>query len=123
MSLYRDLDNIEQEDELTKFELSLTDRFGPVPQQAADLIEVVRLRWVAIELGMERVIMKNGKMICHFITKKDSPFYQSPAFSKVLQWVQQNHGKCQFKEDKGKLTMTFEKIKSASKAHEVLKGI
>lgn len=123
MSLYRDLDNIEEEEELTKFELSLADRFGPIPQQAADLIEVVRLRWVAIELGMERIIMKNGKMICHFISKKDSPFYQSPAFSKVLQWVQQNHGKCQFKEDKGKLTMTFDKIKSASKAHGVLKGI
>jgi transcription-repair coupling factor (superfamily II helicase) len=123
MSLYRDLDNIEEEEELLKFVDSLTDRFGPVPKQATDLIEVVRLRWIAIGLGIERIIMKNGKMICHFINKKDSPFYQSPAFSQVLHWVQQNHGKCQFKEEKGKLSMTFERVKSAAKAHEVLREV
>jgi transcription-repair coupling factor (superfamily II helicase) len=123
MSLYRELDNIENDDELTRFESQLADRFGIIPEPARELLEVVRLRWVAIKLGMERIILKNGKMICHFIADQKSPFYQSPTFTGVLNWLQQNPGRCKMKEEKDKLSMTFEKVKSVSKAKVILTEI
>ncbi|MCF8358735.1 MAG: transcription-repair coupling factor [Prolixibacteraceae bacterium] len=123
MSLYRDLDNIENEVELQKFEYQLTDRFGEIPATARDLLEVVRLRWTAIELGIERVILKKEKMICHFIGDQQSPFYRSPTFTQILSWVQNNPGKCRMKESKEKLSMVFEKVKNVEKAKEVLLGI
>jgi transcription-repair coupling factor (superfamily II helicase) len=123
MSLYRDLDNIENEEELQKFEYQLTDRFGEIPSTARDLFEVVRLRWIAIELGIERVILKNEKMICHFIGDQQSPFYRSPTFTQILTWVQNNPGKCRMKESKEKLSLIFEKVKNIGKAKEVLSGI
>jgi len=123
MSLYRELDNIETEEELLRFENQLTDRFGKIPDQAKDLLEVVRLRWIAVDLGMERIIMKNGKMICHFISDQKSPFYQSPTFTTVLGWIQNNAAKCRIKEEKDKLSLTFEKVKSIGTAKNILTEI
>lgn len=123
MALYRDLDNIEEEAELETFKNSLTDRFGEIPQPAADLIEIVRLRWLAIQLGLERVILKNGKMICHFIGEQDSLFYKSPVFMEILQWIQQNPSKCRIKEGKNKLSLAFDKVKSIDSAYSLLHQI
>lgn len=120
MSLYRELDNIETEEELLRFENQLNDRFGKIPDQAKDLLEVVRLRWIAVDLGMERIIMKNGKMICHFISDQKSLFYQSPTFTTVLGWIQNNAAKCRIKEEKNKLSLTFEKVKSTNTAKNIL---
>jgi transcription-repair coupling factor (superfamily II helicase) len=120
MSLYRELDNIETEEELNRFESQLTDRFGIIPEPAHELLEVVRLRWTAITLGMERIILKNGKMICHFIGDQQSPFYQSPAFTGVLTWLQKNPNRCKMKEEKDKLSMSFEKVKSVAQAYKIL---
>jgi len=123
MSLYRELDNIENAEELERFESQLTDRFGKIPPQASDLFEIVRMRWTAIDLGLERIILKNGKMICHFISDQQSPFYQSSMFTHVLGWIQNNSGKCKIKEEKNKLSLTFEKVKSVRNAKEILQGI
>jgi transcription-repair coupling factor (superfamily II helicase) len=123
MSLYRELDNIETEEELVRFETQITDRFGKIPEPARELLEVVRLRWTAIGIGIERIILKNSKMICYFISDQKSPFYQSPAFTSVLSWVQQNPAKGRIKEDKGKLSLTFEKVKSVSRAKVILSEI
>jgi transcription-repair coupling factor (superfamily II helicase) len=123
MALYRKLDNIEDNEQLEAFKASLTDRFGIIPQQVNDLIEVVRLRWIAIQLGMERVILKNNKMICHFIGDQESLFYQSPVFMEVLQWIQQNPQKCRIKEGKTKLSLAFDKVKSIDKAYQLLSEI
>ncbi|HNZ71209.1 MAG TPA: helicase-related protein, partial [Prolixibacteraceae bacterium] len=123
MSLYRELDNIENEEELSRFENMLTDRFGKIPEPAQQLLQVVRLRWIAIELGMERIILKNGKMICHFIANQQSLYYQSPTFSAILSWLQRNPEKCKMKEEKDKLSMSFEKVKSVSQAYQILQNI
>jgi transcription-repair coupling factor (superfamily II helicase) len=126
MSLYRELDNIETEEELVRYENQITDRFGKIPEPAKELLEVVRLRWTAISIGIERIILKNGKMVCYFIADQKSPFYLSPAFSGVLAWIQQNPGKCRIKEEKEKLSLAFEKVKSISRARTILievKGI
>lgn len=123
MLLYRELDNLESEEALVQFEAGLADRFGKLPDETIELIEVVRLRWVAIELGMEKIILKNQKMVCHFISDPQSPFYQSATFGKVLQYVQTHHQTCRMKEGNNKLSLSFEKVKTVKKAKEVLAGV
>jgi transcription-repair coupling factor (superfamily II helicase) len=123
MLLYRELDNIENEEALVQFESGLVDRFGKLPPESQELIEIVRLRRIAISLGMERIILKNQKMVCHFVADPQSAYYQSPVFGKVLQYVQTHHQSCRMKEGNNKLSLTFEKIKSVKKAKEVLEGV
>lgn len=123
MLLYRELDSLGTEESLHRFELGLNDRFGPLPAPSRELLEVVRLRWIAIELGMERIILKNKKMICYFISDQKSPYYQSPAFTKVLQYIQKNAGKCRMKEKEGKLSLRFDQVESIAAAKTILTGI
>jgi len=123
MLLYRELDNLESEEALVQFEAGLIDRFGKMPPESIELIEVVRLRWAAIRLGMEKIILKNHKMVCHFISDPQSTFYQSPIFSKILQHVQTHPQTCRMKEGNNRLSLTFEKVKSVKKAKEVLEGV
>jgi transcription-repair coupling factor (superfamily II helicase) len=78
---------------------------------------------VAVELGMERIILKHHKMVCHFISDPQSIYYQSPTFGKVLQYVQTHHQSCRMKEGNNKLSLTFEKINSVKKAKEILEGV
>ena len=123
MLLYRELDNLESEEALVQFEAGLADRFGKLPNESIELIEVVRLRWAAIKLGMEKIILKNQKMVCHFISDPQSVFYQSPAFGQVLRYVQTHPQTCRMKEGNNRLSLTFEKVKSVKKAKEVLEGV
>ena len=123
MLLYRELDSMETEENLQQFEVSLTDRFGKLPAQSVELLEVVRLRWVAINLGIERIILKNKKMICYFISDQQSPFYQSEAFTNVLSYVQSHPNKCKMKEKNGKLSLSFENISTVAKAKTVIREI
>jgi len=123
MLLYRELDNQESEEALVQFEAGLADRFGKLPIESIELIEVVRLRWAAIQLGMEKIILKNKKMICQFISDPQSSFYQSPVFVKVLRYVQANPQICRMKEGNNRLSLTFEKVKSVKKAKEILEGV
>ena len=123
MLLYRELDNIESEEALIQFEAGLADRFGKLPNESIELIEVVRLRRIAIQLGMERITLKNHKMVCHFISDPQSVFYQSPAFTQILRYIQTHHQICRMKESNNRLSLTFEKVKSVKKAKEVLEGV
>ncbi|MCK4749027.1 MAG: transcription-repair coupling factor, partial [Bacteroidales bacterium] len=84
LRLYRILDNIQSEDRLMEFEKELEDRFGPVPAETRELMNVVRLRWMAIELGFEKIILKQSQMIFHFISNPDSGYFASPTFKSVL---------------------------------------
>jgi len=123
MLLYRELDNLETEDALVQFEVGLVDRFGKLPTESLELIEVVRLRRAAVELGMEKIILKHNKMVCQFISNPQSAYYQSPVFGKVLQFVQTHQQMCRMKEGNNRLSLTFEKVKSVKKAKEVLEGV
>lgn len=123
MLLYRELDNLESEEALVQFEAGLVDRFGKLPPESQELIEVVRLRRVAIDLGMERIILKHQKMVCHFVSDPQSAYYQSPVFGKVLQYVQTHHQTCRMKEGNNRLSLTFEKVKTVKKAKEILEGV
>jgi transcription-repair coupling factor (superfamily II helicase) len=122
MMLYRELDSQENEPQLQKFEAGLVDRFGKLPSESRELLHVVRLRWLAIEMGIEKVILKNQRMICYFPPDQRSDYYQSDAFGKVLKYVQTHPRKCRMKEE-GKLTLTFDSILSVGEAVELMKDI
>ncbi len=122
MLLYRELDNIENERQLELFKTGLIDRFGKMPQQSNELLEVVRLRWKAIELSMEKIILKNKNMICYFVSDQQSKFYQSAEFMKIVQYIQKT-GNGKLKETNHKLTLTFQNIFNVETADYLLKEI
>ncbi|MDH7447495.1 transcription-repair coupling factor [Aquimarina sp. 2201CG14-23] len=124
LNLYTELNTIKEEDGLQAYEKRLMDRFGELPDQAVDLMNSVRIKWIATSIGLEKIIMKQHKLIGYFISDQQSSFYQSPAFTKVLQFVQQNPGTCKMKEKNTRnglrLLLTFENIDSVNKAMKAL---
>jgi transcription-repair coupling factor (superfamily II helicase) len=120
MLLYRELDNLETEDDLRKFAENLVDRFGDLPEESKELLEVVILRRKAIDMGIERITLKNNMMICYFVADQNSLFYQSAEFGRILQYIKSNPRNCRMKESGRKLSLTFEKITSVSAASKLL---
>ena len=127
LNLYTQLNTIKTEEELQVFENQLIDRFGELPKQVVDLLNSVRIKWIATKIGLEKVIMKHGKLVGYFINDQQSAFYQSHGFTKVLQFVQThpNTAKMKEKQTRGglRLLLTFENIKSVKQALSVLKPI
>jgi len=123
LRLYRTLDNIDSEDKLKSFENELVDRFGNLPEQSIELLQVVRLRWLAIKLGFPKIILKQNKLIAHFITDQESPYYLSPVFSKILSFVQTQIRHWHLQEARGKLTLHVDNIDSVSNAIQTLQKI
>ena len=127
LNLYTKLNEIKTEDELQKFESDLIDRFGEMPKQVIDLLNSVRIKWVATKIGLEKVVMKHGKMIGYFINDQHSAFYQSSGFTKVLQFIQTHPTAAKMKEKQTRtglrLLLTFEHIKTVKQALAVLQPI
>ena len=123
LQLYRELDDIENEGELKIFEKGLIDRFGEIPQPTLDLFDTIRLRWMAKEIGFEKLIIKNTKMIGYFVSNAQSEYYNSPIFGNVIKLVQLNPTIGQLKERNEKLTMIFSNVDSVGKALQTLSQI
>ncbi|EZH71790.1 transcription-repair coupling factor [Aquimarina atlantica] len=127
LSLYTELNTIKKESDLQEYEKRLIDRFGELPDQAIDLLNSVRIKWIATSIGLEKIIMKQDKLIGYFISDQQSGFYQSPAFTSVLQFVQQNPGVCKMKEKNTRnglrLLLTFENVTTVDKALQVLQPL
>ena len=127
LNLYNELSQIKDESTLQQFEQKLIDRFGALPKPAIALLNSVRIKWKATAIGLEKVVIKQGKMVGYFISDQQSNFYQTSRFMKVLQFVQQNGNLCKMKEKETKnglrLLLTFENVKSINKALELLEGI
>lgn len=123
LSLYKELDNIQTEEVLDGFRDKLIDRFGPLPSQTQQLIITIRLRWFAKKIGFERLILKSNRMTGYFISKPDSPYFQSDQFGNVLKFVQQNPTHCRMREKKDKLSLSFEDVKSINQAIEAITPI
>lgn len=119
LNLYNELSTLTNEDELQAYEARLIDRFGALPDEASDLLNSVRIKWIATKMGLERIVLKQGKMIGYFIADQQSNFYQSSSFRNVLSWVQQNHSIAKIKEKQTRsglrLLLTFDNITSVSK--------
>jgi len=119
IQLYKQLDNITHEEELVRFHEHLTDRFGQVPPQCIELIDTKRLRWKAASIGAEKIIIKNNRLVVWFIANKESNFFDSAAFSKVLDFVQMFPLKCRLKEANEKLSLIIEDIKTVQDAMRI----
>ncbi len=120
LNLYTELNKLKTEAELVAFEKDLVDRFGALPAQAEDLLNSVRLKWIATSIGLEKIVLKQNKLIGYFISDQQSDFYQSTTFNKVLQFVQQNPSEVKMKEKQTRnglrLLLTFEEIKTVEDA-------
>ena len=123
LKLYRELDSTKNEEALLAFGERLVDRFGPLPRETEELLNVVRLRWEAIRLGMERVKVKNGLMIVHFVGEENSPFYKSEAFMTLLQRVTQRPDRFVLKQHNNRLAMTVRNVKDVEDAYKTLQQL
>ncbi len=120
LNLYKDLDNIDEEEHLNAFAENIKDRFGPIPHQVEGLLQAVRLRWHAKATGFEKLIMKSDKLIGYFPRQDRTDYYQSEAFGKVLAYAQGNHRYCVLKELSGRITLTIEPV---TDIHQALSAI
>jgi transcription-repair coupling factor (superfamily II helicase) len=120
LHLYKELDEIETEEKLIQFAAQLKDRFGPVPQQVFVLMDTIRLRWQAKQLGFEKILLKNRTLKAYFISNQKSAYFQSPLFSSILKFVQLHPRACKMKEDKGKLSLALVNIGSVKEAIRLL---
>ena len=115
---------VKEEKGLEEYESKLTDRFGPLPNPAKALLDSLRVKWIATRLGIEKLVMKNGKMVGYFISDQNSEFYQSHRFTKILEFVQRHPEVCRMKEKQTpnglRLLLTFDHVKSIRKALELI---
>ena len=127
LNLYNELSTLKTDEELEQYEQRLIDRFGELPIQAVDLLDSVRLKWFAKQLGLEKIVLKQKRMIGYFISNQQSEFYQTKAFTSVLTYVQQNPTTSVIKEKQTKiglrLLITFIKIDSVETALKRLKKV
>ena len=127
LNLYNELSNLPNEEALQVYERNLIDRFGKLPPQAIDLLNSVRIKWLATRMGIEKLVMKNGKMTGYFIADQNSPFYQSARFQKLLLFVQRYPDKCRMQEKETRnglrLLLIFENINSVYQALKVMQMI
>ena len=124
LNLYTELNTIETEEALVTFEQQLVDRFGALPDEATDLLNSVRIKWIATSLGIEKIVLKQNKLIGYFISDQQSQFYQSVTFTTILQFVQSNAQWCKLKEKQTRnglrLLLVIEKMTTIDKALKAL---
>lgn len=123
VSLYRELDKMEEERDILAFTERLKDRFGKVPKEGKELIRVVRLRRMAKTLGMEKVILKKGQMSIFLVTNPESPYYESEAFDKLLGFIQKHPRECTLREQNGKRSIVIKNVPTVEVACNYLDEI
>ena len=121
--LYKELNEIPDEEKLTEFEKKITDRFGQIPPPALALLDIVRLKWIAEKLGMEKILLKNNLLIAYFISDPGSNFYKSRLFLSVMTFVNRKPGSMKIKQTGTKLSLTINDIKSVKSSINLLKNI
>ena len=124
LSLYNELGTVKNEEELIVFQNKLIDRFGPMPPRAKALMNSIRIKWIATRLGIEKLVMKKGKMIGYFVSDQQSDYYHSKRFTNMLQFVQKNSAICKIKEKETpaglRLLLTFDNVKNTRTALEFM---
>ena len=120
MLVYRELDSLESDEELKKFRIRLTDRFGPVPPTGEELLRVVPLRRLGKQLGIEKILLKGGQMALYFVSNLESPYYDSTAFGRVMNYTTMSPYECRFRELSGKRSLLIKGIRTVEEALGVL---
>ena len=123
MLLYRELDNTRDDRELEAYRTRMIDRFGPLPHQAEELLHVVPLRRLGKQLGCEKIMLKQGRMYLYFVSNANSPFYQSEAFGRILEYIGNNVRRCNLREQQGKRSMVVTDVPTVEEAVSVLKSV
>ncbi len=121
--LYKELNEIRDEAGLGTFTKNLADRFGALPEPAAALLDIVRIKWLAIRLGIEKIMLKNDLLIANFVSDPDSPFYRSPLFVSIMTYVNRFPGKMSVRQKETKLSLTIREIKTVQSAIHTLGNI
>lgn len=120
VSLYTELDHIQNEEGLQRFVSQITDRFGTPPRQTIDLVDTVRLRWMARDLGFEKIVLKNGVMTCYFVANQESGYYSTDMSMNIIRYVTENARFFKIKEVNDKVLLYVKNVDSVSKAMSVL---
>lgn len=123
ISLYRELDNMEEERDIQSFSERLEDRFGKIPKEGKELIRIVRLRRMARMLGMEKVVLKKGRISLYLVSNPDSPYYQSEAFDKLLAYISKHPRECSLREQNGKRSISIKDVETVEAACRILQEI
>ena len=121
VSLYSELDRTNTEENLMKFTDHLIDRFGPIPKQVNDLLNTVRLRWIAKELGFEKILLRHHNMTAYFVSNQESRYYESATFKQVMQYIANHPKRTALKETNEKLQLTVKEVSSVTQALELLR--
>jgi transcription-repair coupling factor (superfamily II helicase) len=120
--LYSRLDNIRDESELKAFRAELTDRFGPPPPPVLSLIETVRLRWKAEQLGFEKVTLKSEKLRGQCMSDRPE-YFNSAVFGSILRFVQTHPRRSKVRDQAGKLSFVFDQVRSVDEALALLESV
>ena len=123
MLLYRELDNLEEDQDIEKFRARMLDRFGPIPPEGEELIEVVRLRRIGKKLGAEKIYLKGGNMTLFFVSNPDSAYYKSKSFGQCIQYASIYAHRCRLREIKDKRSLVIEEVGNVKEAVSILQQI
>ena len=123
ISLYTELNHIQNEEGLIRFTNNITDRFGQIPPQTEDLIDTMRVRWLARDLGFEKIILKNKVMTAHLVSNQESAYYDTDTFMNVLRYAASHPSQCEVKELNGKNIFSIKNVNNVNKALNILKAI
>jgi transcription-repair coupling factor (superfamily II helicase) len=123
IALYKQLDSMQSEEQLTEFVEMLEDRFGRLPEQVKELLNIIRLRWLAIEWGFDKVLLKNGIMILYFVEDQHSSYYKSDKFKHILQYVTAHQQRYTFKQFKNRLQISVRSVADTEAGLAALKSI
>jgi len=123
LSLYTQLDDVENEEELQMFSDELKDRFGPIPAQVEELFTTIRCRWMAKEMGFEKLILKNNQLRLYFINNPDSPYFESETFNHIMKYIQTQTNNARLKQVGKNFMLIAEKMKTMKDVHWFLEGM
>ena len=123
ISLYTELDHIKTEERLVEFTGQLIDRFGPLPKPVNDLLNTVRLRWIAKDLGFEKIVLRDNLMIAHFVSNQESPYYETETYHQVMQYIISHPKRCALKEAHAKLILTIKEVSTVTQALDIVRAM
>ena len=121
VSLYSELDRTKTEEALMQFTEHLIDRFGPIPKQVNDLLNTVRLRWIAKDLGFEKILLRHHNMTAYFVSNQESKYFESATFQKIMQYIMNHPKRTALKEANDKLQLTVKEVSTVTQALELLR--
>jgi transcription-repair coupling factor (superfamily II helicase) len=121
--LYKELNEIKNEQELSAFEKKLIDRFGPIPAPAMALLDIVAIKWIAVKLGIEKILLKNEMLIAYFVSDPKSNYYRSTLFVSIMNYVNRKQSQMKMKQKESRLSLTISDIKSVKSAIRILKDM